>query len=300
MHSSSPEFVLHSLHISSSTLQHINFKGEDGGNFKSYRCFYTGIVLITKNPSDLPSGPSWQLTIINPKPFYQSNPSSPRWSPKGRQCSASHRIWQTDKIIKKQVLIEFVADEDRFEIIFLISPQLINSASLGSAFARAYGITIAFVTKCFYYEKEGSSGGHSFDQSSGSLDARSNEQELKEDPSHSCWRITYDFPSPFRQISGLYLKIRPRPLRSISFPIHYSCRVVAKVVSSRLPTVGAQISIPGQVMWDLWWLKWHLGLHFPSSIFVLWTAPHLLITLSSKLRTSAFATGSIGIKQVKK
>jgi hypothetical protein len=122
-----------------------------------------------------------------------------------------------------------------------MTPQLINSASLGSAFAREYGITIAFVAKCFSYEKEGSRRGYSFDQISGSLGARNNEQESKGDPSHGCCRFTRDFLSPFRQVSGLYRKIRPRPLRSISFPIHYSGRVGAKVVSRPLPKVGANI-----------------------------------------------------------
>jgi hypothetical protein len=196
-------------------------------------------------------------------------------------------------MIKKQALIEFAVGEDRFETIFLISAQLIKSAILGSAFAREYGITIAFVAKCFCYE-EGSRRGHSFDQSSGSLDARSNEQESKEDPSHSCCPVTSDFLSPFRQVSGLCLKIRPRPLRSIYFPIHYSGRVGTTVVSRRLPIVGAQNSIPGQVMWNLWCAKWHWGLQFPLSVFVPSTAPHPLISLSSKPRTRSFGTDSVG------
>jgi hypothetical protein len=162
-------------------------------------------------------------------------------------------------MIKKQALIEFAVGEDRFETIFLISAQLIKSAILGSAFAREYGITIAFAAKCFYYENEGSGRGHSFEQSSASLDSRRNEQESKGDPSRSCCRVTHDFLSPFRQVSGLYLKIRPRPLRSISFPIHYSGHVGAKVVSRLLPTVGAHNSIPGLVMWELWWANWQWG-----------------------------------------
>jgi hypothetical protein len=88
------------------------------------------------------------------------------------------------KRIKRQALIEFFVGEDKFETIFLISPQLINSAILYSAFTKVYEITIDFVTKCFYYEKEGSRRGHSFDRSSGISDARNTEQELKGDPSY--------------------------------------------------------------------------------------------------------------------
>jgi hypothetical protein len=85
------------------------------------------------------------------------------------------------KRIRKQGLLEFFVGEDRFETIFLISPQLINSAILGSSLARQYGITIDFMTKCFHYEKDGSMRGNSFEQSSGSLGAISNERELKGD-----------------------------------------------------------------------------------------------------------------------
>jgi hypothetical protein len=55
------------------------------------------------------------------------------------------------KRIKKQALIEYFVCEDRFEAIFLISPQIINSASLGSSFAKECGITIDFVTKYVYF-----------------------------------------------------------------------------------------------------------------------------------------------------
>jgi hypothetical protein len=91
------------------------------------------------------------------------------------------------KRIKRQALIEFFVGEDKFETIFLISPQVINSAILSAAFAKEYGITIDFVTKCFYYEKDGSRRGHWFDQSSGSSDARNTQQESKGDPSYSCF-----------------------------------------------------------------------------------------------------------------
>jgi hypothetical protein len=56
--------------------------------------------------------------------------------------------------IKKQALLEFYIGEDKFESVFLISPQLINPAILGSSFTREYGITIDFVRKNFYYERE--------------------------------------------------------------------------------------------------------------------------------------------------
>jgi hypothetical protein len=46
------------------------------------------------------------------------------------------------KRIKKQELVGFFVGEDRFESIFLISPQLTNSAILGSSFARSMGILL--------------------------------------------------------------------------------------------------------------------------------------------------------------
>jgi hypothetical protein len=55
--------------------------------------------------------------------------------------------------IKKQALLEFCIGGDRFESVFLISPQLINPAILGASFARDYGIVIDFGSKCFYYER---------------------------------------------------------------------------------------------------------------------------------------------------
>jgi hypothetical protein len=81
----------------------------------------------------------------------------------------------------------FFVDEDRFDAIFLISTQLINSNILGSSFTKEYGSTIDFVTKCLYYEKDGSRREHSFDRSFGSLKSRNNEQELKGDASHNCF-----------------------------------------------------------------------------------------------------------------
>jgi hypothetical protein len=53
-------------------------------------------------------------------------------------------------------------------------------------------------------------------------------------------------------VSRLYLKIRPRPLRLISYPVTYSGRVLAKLVGRHLPTAGPQNAIPGHVKWDLW------------------------------------------------
>jgi hypothetical protein len=43
-------------------------------------------------------------------------------------------------------------------------------------------------------------------------------------------------------------------------------RAIAQVVSRWLPTVAAQGSIPGLVMWDLWWTKWHRGRFSPSTL----------------------------------
>jgi hypothetical protein len=46
--------------------------------------------------------------------------------------------------IKKQALLEFCIGEDRFESVFLISPQLINPAILDASFAREYGTIIDY------------------------------------------------------------------------------------------------------------------------------------------------------------
>jgi hypothetical protein len=36
-------------------------------------------------------------------------------------------------------------------------------------------------------------------------------------------------------------------------------RAIAQAVSRRASHRGGPVSIPGQVMWDLWWTKWHWG-----------------------------------------
>jgi hypothetical protein len=43
-------------------------------------------------------------------------------------------------------------------------------------------------------------------------------------------------------------------------------RALAQAVSRRLPTAADPDSRPGQVMWDLWWTKWHWA-EFSPSIF---------------------------------
>jgi hypothetical protein len=40
-------------------------------------------------------------------------------------------------------------------------------------------------------------------------------------------------------------------------------RVIAQAVSRRLPTTAARVR--SQVMWDLWWKKWHWGRFSPST-----------------------------------
>jgi hypothetical protein len=60
-----------------------------------------------------------------------------------------------------------------------------------------------------------------------------------------------------------------------------------KRASRRLPIAAARDSIPGWIMWDLWWKKWHWAsffrlLRFPRPILIPPTAPHSLIILSLK------------------
>jgi hypothetical protein len=55
-------------------------------------------------------------------------------------------------------------------------------------------------------------------------------------------------------------------------------RAIAQAVSRGLPTAAVGSS-PGQVMWDLWWTKWHWGrlsprIRFPLPIRIPPTAPH--------------------------
>jgi hypothetical protein len=63
-------------------------------------------------------------------------------------------------------------------------------------------------------------------------------------------------------------------------------RAIAQAVSHWLPTAAARGSIPGQVMWDLWWTKWHWGRFF-SGYFGFpcqFSVHRLLHTLSSIIR----------------
>jgi hypothetical protein len=62
----------------------------------------------------------------------------------------------------------------------------------------------------------------------------------------------------------------PEPANN--FPRVTNCgRAIAQAVSRRLPTAapdrGAPGSSPGQLMWDLWWKKWHWGRFSPSTLF---------------------------------
>jgi hypothetical protein len=58
--------------------------------------------------------------------------------------------------IKFQAYLEFCIGEDRFECVFLISPQLKGSeAILGCNYANENGIVMDFVKKCLHYERDG-------------------------------------------------------------------------------------------------------------------------------------------------
>jgi hypothetical protein len=55
----------------------------------------------------------------------------------------------------KQVLLEFKIDEDEFEAVFMISPQLNNDIILGYQLLREYGIDINFGKNTISYFKNG-------------------------------------------------------------------------------------------------------------------------------------------------
>jgi hypothetical protein len=57
--------------------------------------------------------------------------------------------------IKKQSLLEFCIGEDKFECVFLVSPQLINPVILGASFASEYGISIDFRVNASIMREEG-------------------------------------------------------------------------------------------------------------------------------------------------
>jgi hypothetical protein len=66
--------------------------------------------------------------------------------------------------------------EDKFEYVFLISPQLKGSEGiLGCNYAHEYGIVIGFVKKCVHYERDGVSKTQLFCQSRGTKEVRSGE-----------------------------------------------------------------------------------------------------------------------------
>jgi transposase InsO family protein len=88
--------------------------------------------------------------------------------------------------IKFQAFLEFCIGEDRFECVFLISPQLTGSeAILGCDYAHEYGITIDFVNKCLQYEKDGIRKTQLFCQSRGKREAGSDEVGSNGQPTHN-------------------------------------------------------------------------------------------------------------------
>jgi hypothetical protein len=57
--------------------------------------------------------------------------------------------------IKKQVLLEFLIGKDKFEGVFMVSPQLNNDAIIGCQLLKDYDITLHFGKKTISYIKEG-------------------------------------------------------------------------------------------------------------------------------------------------
>jgi hypothetical protein len=55
--------------------------------------------------------------------------------------------------------------------------------------------------------------------------------------------------------AGMFRFTRHRP--KMNALKYWMGPVIAQAVSRRLPTAAARGSSPGQVMWDLWWTKWH-------------------------------------------
>jgi hypothetical protein len=93
------------------------------------------------------------------------------------------------RIILQAYLGTFVG-EDRFECVFLISPQSTGSeAILGCIYAQEYGIMIDFVRKCLHYERDEVRKTQLFCQRRGIKAIRSDEMESNGQPTHNVTHI---------------------------------------------------------------------------------------------------------------
>jgi hypothetical protein len=57
--------------------------------------------------------------------------------------------------VKEQTLIEFLLGGDRFESVFLITPQLTSGAIIGCQLLKEYEIAINFARSKFSYVRDG-------------------------------------------------------------------------------------------------------------------------------------------------
>jgi hypothetical protein len=57
----------------------------------------------------------------------------------------------------------------------------------------------------------------------------------------------------------------PLSIYSCALVRFYFGRVISQAGTRRLPTLGGPGSSSGQVMWDLWWTKWHWGRCSPNT-----------------------------------
>jgi hypothetical protein len=121
--------------------------------------------------------------------------------------------------IKFQAYLEFCIGNDRFESVFLISPQLTGSeAILGCNYAHEYGIVIDFMKNCLYYERDGIRRMQMFCQSRDIKDAGGNEME-------SCGQSAHSIDSGV-QTRCLTAKTGMLPIQSAE--VRPSCKVLIK------------------------------------------------------------------------
>jgi hypothetical protein len=94
---------------------------------------------------------------------------------------------------------------------------------------------------------------------------------------HPCHLIANDMLSLLINILALCESISPYPLKRLQAPpVHnrHSSGGWSLVSHHGVPGVS-----PGQVIWDVWWKKWHWdgflrGLRFPLPVIIPPTAPH--------------------------
>jgi hypothetical protein len=65
-------------------------------------------------------------------------------------------------------------------------------------------------------------------------------------------------------LSNQSVSLRASPLYTLIY-VSSKSYAIAQAVSRWLPTVTARVRARGQVMWDLWWTKWHRGTFSPST-----------------------------------